>query len=436
MNKKKMDRITVGGVEGRHYTLAILYLICLVSYIDRQLIALLAPDIQRELGLDDWQLGFVSGTSFALFYVLMAIPLSYAADRHSRVHLLGWCLLGWSAMTAACGAVASFIQLSFARVGVAVGEAGGYPASLSLIGDLYPAHQRATVTSIYFSAVPAGTLFSLYVGGIVAEAIGWRMAFVAAAVPGVLLALILMTTVREPARGASEAGLTTPAPAARSVGHAFALLRESLAKLFRDPFYRTTAIAALFAGVGLFAVIVWAPTYAIRAFGLGTAEVGRGIGLSTGFISVVVMIVAGGLADRLSRRSEKAPVLIAALAHSFGAVLMALALKSGDFTVFCILAALAFGSSSTSGPLTIAATQSRVLPGERATAGALLIMMSTLAGYGIGPPLIGAISDLAPGDPAERLRFALLVSMGAPIIASLLLLRAARLMQLSSPREG
>ncbi|WP_156677950.1 spinster family MFS transporter [Sphingomonas profundi] len=409
-----------------HHVLAILYLVCLVSYVDRQVIALVATDIQRDLGLADWQLGFVSGTSFALLYVFMGIPLSYLADRRNRVRLLAGCLVAWSIMTAACGAAGSFVQLSLARVGVAIGEAGGYPASLSLIGDLYPPERRATVTAIFFSAVPAGTLISLYIGGIVAEAIGWRWTFVAAAAPGLLLALVLVLAIREPVRGAMEPGATPPATRARSPAEAVGLLLATFARLFCDPFYRWVAFAAALGSIEMFAIVIWAPTYAVRTFALGKAEVGQGLGLATGLISAAVMILTGRIADMLSRRTMAAPILMAAAGHGLCIMLLVAALSSRSFTLFCIFAALAYGATSASGPMTIAATQSRVAPETRATAAALLVMISTLAGYGAGPPLIGAISDVATGEPAKRLRTALLLGLIGTGLAALLLLRAAR----------
>jgi MFS family permease len=418
--------MSVSGVSGRHWSLMILTLISLVSYVDRQIIALLAPDIQRDLGLADWQLGVVSGTSFALLYVFMGIPLSYVADRHNRVRLLAGCLAGWSVMTAACGVAGGFVQFSFARAGVAVGEAGGYPASLSLIGDLYPRERRATVTAIFFAAVPAGTLLSLGLGGIVAEAIGWRFTFVAAALPGIVLAAVLLAAMREPVRGGTEPGGASPAPVAKSVRQAFSLLSGTFTRLFADPAYRWIAIGSAVGSIELFSIVVWTPSYAIRRFALDKVIVGQGLGLAIGLVSVAVMILAGTLADRLARRTPAAPVYMAATGHMLCVILLAAALSTDSFGAFCILTALGYGASAAAGPMTIAATQSRVAPSVRATAAALLVMLSTLAGYGAGPPLIGVISDLASGDAAARLGTGLKVGLITTALASALLLVAAR----------
>lgn len=418
-----------GGVAGRHLGLALLTLVSLVSYVDRQIIALVAPDIQRDLALADWQIGFVTGTSFAVLYVAMGIPLSYVADRRRRVPLLALCLGAWSVMTALCGAAHSFVQLSLARIGVAIGEAGGYPASLSLISDLYPRHQRAIVTSIFFAAVPAGTLLSLAVGGMVADAIGWRLTFVAAAVPGLILAIVLPLLMREPRRGATEPGGHVPAPAAGSLAQAARLLGSTLARLMSDPVYRLVAIGGAIGSIELFAIVVWSPSFAIRRFGLDKTTVGQGLGLATGLIAAATMILCGALADRLAKRLAAAPLYIAAAGHLCCVVLLFLALRTPDFTTFCVLAALAYGAAASAGPMTIAATQARVDPAVRATAAALVVMLSTLAGYGLGPPLIGAISDAATGDRASRLATGLLAGLGATIVAALLIAMAARYMK-------
>ncbi len=413
---------SAGSRRSAHYSLAILYLICLVSYVDRQLIALLAADIQRELGLRDWQLGFVSGTAFAVLYVFMGIPLSRFADRTHRVRLLGLCLAAWSAMTAACGLITGFVQLALARVGVAIGEAGGYPTSLSLISDLYPAERRATVTSIFLSATTAGALVSLVIGGILNEALGWRWTFVIAAIPGLILCAVLLFTVREPARGAMD-----DTPATQTPPDAMSLW-ATLRSLFARPLYRYVAIGGAIGNIELFSLAAWTPTYALRTFQTGTAAVGLGLGLGLGLVSGLVMIVAGSVADRLSQRQRVAAVYMAAAGQLLFIPLLLLALATRQFPLFCLLYALAYGLSACGGPITIAATQSIVPANQRATAAALLVMLSTLSGYGLGPPLIGAISDsFATGSPADRLRGALMIGTVFSAAYALLLLRGAAL---------
>jgi MFS family permease len=405
--------------QNPHYVLAILYLVCVFSYVDRQLIALLAPAIQKDLALKDWQVGFVSGTAFAVLYVFVGIPLSRMADRVHRIRMLAICLVAWSVMTAACGAVGSFMQLALARVGVAIGEAGGYPPSLSVLSDVYPAHKRATATSIFLSGTTAGGFLSLVVGGALDAALGWRWTFVLAAIPGLLITPVLFLTVREPVRGQSDPREFAEAPAVENIGEAFRVL-------FARPLYRWVAIALAFGNIELFSLAAWTPSYAQRAFALGPAEIGLGLGLALGVGSGLVMIVAGRIADRLTLRSRAAAVYIAIAGQILFIPIFLWALEATSFPLFCVAYALAYGAAASGGPMTIAATQSAVPPQVRGMAAALLVMIATLAGYGLGPPLIGAISDFAgTGSPAERLRTALAIGTLFNVACALLLLRGA-----------
>jgi len=399
------------------YTLAILYLACVFSYVDRQLIALLAPSIQAELHLSDTQLGFVSGTAFAVLYVLIGVPLAQLSDRVNRVRMLGAALAVWSAMTALCGATTSFVQMALARVGVAVGEAGGYPSSLSIISDLYPPERRSSANAIFLSGTTAGALVSLVVGGMLNELVGWRWTFVIAGVPGLILTAVLLLTVREPVRGQTDPGpRTTVKPTS---------FPQTVKILFSQPLYRSLALSAAIYNLELFSLAAWAPTYAIRTFGLNTAQVGLGLGLALGLGSSFVMIAGGGLADRLTRRSIAAPVFISALGQVMMIPFFLLALNVTSFPLFCFLHAMAFGCSAIGGPMNVAAAHSVAPPQVRGAAAAFLVMIATLAGYGGGPPLIGAISDaLGSGTPAERLRTALMLGVVFNAIAAAILLRA------------
>lgn len=395
-----------------HYTFALLYVISVISYLDRQLIALLGADIQKELGLQDWQLGFVSGTAFALLYGAVGIPLSIVADRANRVRLLSVCLVAWSALTAVCGLAVNFTQLSLARVGVAVGEAGAYPASLSMIGDLYPARSRSTVTSIFFSATAAGTLISFIVGGVLADHFGWRMTFILAAIPGILVAVLLWLTAPEPKRGAMD-GMVKPQ--AQPILATFPML-------MKIKVYSRIIVSFAMTSFVLFSLLAWMPVYAIRKFELGTGMTGLGIGLSLGFMSAAVQIIGGILADRATRKSAAAPIRIAGWAQVLCIPFIVGALFSDSFVLFCILFAIGNGFASTSGPLSLAAIQSVVPVNVRATAAAIILLSGILCGFGFGPTVVGAISDLLrTTDATASLRTALLFPLiGAVISAGIL----------------
>lgn len=420
------DDWTPPVIRSRYYMLALLYAICLVSYVDRQIVALLAADIARDLSLKDWQLGFLSGPAFALFYVIAGLPMARLADQVNRVRMLSCCLVAWSAATALCGAASGMVTMALARMGTAVGEAGGYPTSISLIGDYFRRERRAAVTAIYFSAVSVGSFLALWGGGVLNDLVGWRWTFVIVALPGPILALLMIATVREPQRGRLDppnAALTGDAPAPTGLIAAYrALLRDSV--------YRWVVVAGGVSGLAIFSLPAWAPTYAIRTFDLTTTEVGAGIGIASAVVASLVAVLTGLLADRLGRRAPRAPLLIAAMGYGLCVPFTFAALLTGSFPLFCTFYALAFGSATSVGPVVIAYTQNRLPANMRGTAASFLIMVITMCGYGLGPPLVGAISDAAAAyGPAASLRLGLMCSMATMAAGSMVLLgvwRSAR----------
>ena len=205
------------------YALGLLVIVYILNFIDRQILSILAQDIKRDLQLEDAQIGFLYGTAFAVFYALFGIPLGRLADSWYRGRLIAIGLALWSSMTALSGFANSFGALAIARIGVGIGEASASPAAYSMISDLFPKERRATALSIYSSGLYIGGGLSLPIGGIVlsrwnlaypdaAQAplglAGWQAAFLAVGIPGLLLALWVLS-LREPQRGASD-GLPQP----------------------------------------------------------------------------------------------------------------------------------------------------------------------------------------------------------------------------------
>ena len=187
----------------RYYVLAIIFVTAVFNFIDRQILSILQEPIKNEFDLDDSQVGSLS-LVFTVFYVGLAIPLARLADTTVRRNMLAICLSVWSLMTALCGMAQSFWHLAVARAGVGAGEAGGAPICHSMIADYFPPENRATALSVYAMGVPVGIMLGLVIGGVVAENFGWRMAFLVVGLPGLLLALVIYFTVREPPRGLSE----------------------------------------------------------------------------------------------------------------------------------------------------------------------------------------------------------------------------------------
>ncbi len=177
---------TLPTKRAAYFVLFMVWLVYLVSFMDRQILSILQDDIKAEFGLQDYQLGLLTGLSFALFYTGLGVPIARLADRKSRVGILSISLVVWSMMTVLCGMAGSYISLFLARMGVGVGEAGSGPPSQSLLSDYFEKKELSKALSIYGTAVSVGAVLGVYVGGNVAEAYGWRMAFLVVGAPGVL----------------------------------------------------------------------------------------------------------------------------------------------------------------------------------------------------------------------------------------------------------
>lgn len=261
----------------RYYVLVLLTVIYAFNFLDRQVITILAPSLHAELGLSDAQLGLLFGTAFALFYALFGIPLAKLADGWSRVKTMTLGLSFWSAMTALSGFASNFSQLAAARVGVGIGEASASPAAYSLLQDYFPRDRRATALAVYSSGIYLGVGASLVFGGAVVAywaanyteltrpfgLSGWQATFLAFGIPGLLLAVLLFLTVREPVRGAID-GIATPGEPRpfRAAGREFAAMFPpfSMIGLARSGAKRAlTTNLIVFVGsiVGAVAIIAW-----------------------------------------------------------------------------------------------------------------------------------------------------------------------------------
>ena len=189
----------------RGWVLTLFLLIAMFGFVDRQVISALGQPIKLELGLSDAQLGLLGGLVFALLNSLLTIPIARVAETRRRVTIISIGVFMWSAATALCGLAQGFGQLVIARLCVGVGEATGGPATSSLLADYFARDRRASASAVYVLAVPLGALIGAAGGGYIAQHANWRMAFVAAGIPGVVLGLLLALTVREPIRGHYDA---------------------------------------------------------------------------------------------------------------------------------------------------------------------------------------------------------------------------------------
>jgi len=196
----------------RNFVLVLLTIVYGFNFIDRQIMGILAPFIQKDLGLTNTELGLLIGLAFAVFYTLVAIPIAWLADRYNRVNILSIALATWSGFTALTGLANNFIQIGLARMGVGIGEAGGSPPSHSIISDLFPKEERASALGVYSMGIPLGIMAAYFVTASLmgsSEDVDWRRIFIVLGLTGVGLALIVKLVLKEPVRGAMELGTTT-----------------------------------------------------------------------------------------------------------------------------------------------------------------------------------------------------------------------------------
>ena len=258
----------VSSLGQRWYVLIIMMLAYTINIADRYVMSTVLEPIRLELKLTDSGVAFLTGVSLALFYVTMGIPLSWIADRYNRKNLLAASMAVWSAMTAFCGLSQGYMQLLLARIGVGIGEAGGTPSCNAIVADYFPANRRAMAMTVFALGAPIGAWLGADMAGAVAAEYGWRAAFYVLGVPGVLLALVIYFTIKEPVRGRLDAVSEQAAPP----------IRETLKFLWSQK----AAVHAMM-GSGLSAFWGWGlmwftPTFIQRTYGMDVGEAGAVVG--------------------------------------------------------------------------------------------------------------------------------------------------------------
>lgn len=410
----------------RYYVLGVLMVVYTINVLDRQILAILMEPVRLELGLSDTHLGFLSGIAFAIFYATLGIPIARLADRTSRKAVITVCVGLWSGLTAVCGLAQNFWHMLAARIGVAVGEAGGTPPSHSLIADYFTEQQRATALGILSIGAPIGMMIGLFFGGWLNEWFGWRVTFILVGVPGVAVALIVGLTVREP---------RSRAVAVKKEKVEQPPVSEVFKYLWMQRSFRYMALAAaaqMFVGYGL---LQWFPAFFIRSHGMTTGQVGTYLGLMQGIAGGVGTLIGGYIADRFAARDKRWLLWV-----PMGAMCIATPFYIGVFLVpsailaFVFLIIPTFLVNSVYGPV-FSTTQGLVPPHMRATAAAVLLFIINIIGLGLGPQAVGILSDLLhPVFAHHSLRYALLVISMFTIFGAVLYWIASRTLRVDLDR--
>ena len=390
------------------YALGVLFVVYAFSLIDRQILAMLLVPIQAEMDLRDWQLGFLSGLAFALFYSTMGIPLARVADRGSRRNVIAIGMLVWSAATALCGSARSFWHLALARVAVGAGEAAGGPPSHSLISDLFPPQRRARALAIYTIGSNTGIMAGFMLGGWLSETIGWRWTFVVVGLPGVAIAALVRASLPEPERGAIEA---------RTDDEDQPPFGEVMRYLFGLRTYRQILLASGLFSVASYGFMFWVPVFLERVHEMGRTEIGLWLGIITGSAGAIGNFAGGWTGDRGSLRDERWLTWVSGFAGfaSLPFVAVFLLVPQTGLALVCYLPIVFFNSIWISP--TYAAIMGLASLRMRATASAVLLFVVNLVGQGIGPQLIGLFSDVfEPTWGRESIRYSLLLVVAVAMV--------------------
>jgi predicted MFS family arabinose efflux permease len=410
------------------YFLTLVFFVSAFNQGDRLLIGIVAQPIKLEFGLSDTMMGLLSGTVFALVYPPLGLPIAWFADRFNRKNILSICLAFWSGMTAFAGFATSYPQLVLARLGVAAGEAGFVPPTHSLIADYVSEARRARAFSILAAGAAAGILIANVVGGALTDAYGWRAAFIAMGLPGVGLALLIALTMKEPPRAA-------PKPRVAGEKRGSVVLR-----LARNPIFSLCVMGSAFHLMYQYAAAAWSATFYVRAFEANLFEAGLLVGVG-GAIAAGLGGVAGGfVGDWVALRDRRWlafwPALTVAIAAPIGAAGF---LANEVWLVFGCLLVATF-SNALYQSSTYSLIQSQAGGGERATAAALMIFIQNLLGLGLGPVLVGALSDgLTVEFGTRALGVAMAAANGFNLIAAAFFIAAGFRMThapLIAPKEG
>ena len=399
------DQNPYTSVRARYYALGLLTVVYTFNFVDRQLLSILQESIKADLLLSDQQLGLLTGFAFALFYTVAGIPIARYADKNNRRNVVAIAIALWSFMTAISGLVQNYLQLLLARIGVGVGEAGGSPPAHSMISDIFPPERRASALAFYSMGINFGILFGFLAGGWLNEFFDWRVAFFVVGAPGIVVALFVRYTLREPIRGLMEdrqdVATDTPFP-------------EVLNLLWSRLSFRHLAIGGALNAFAGYSSSNWTASFMIRSHDMSTGELGTWLALIMGVGGAIGVFWGSYIAERLAKFDVRwymwMPTITGMICVPF---MIATYVVEGAYTALIIsivpgvLFNVYLGNS-------LAMTHALVGLRMRAVASAILFFLINLIGMGLGPWGVGLLSDMLSAElGSESLRYAMLYLLPA-----------------------
>lgn len=381
------------------YVVSVLLVVYMVHHLDRMVLTLLLEPIGREFNFSDTQLGLLAGLAYAVPFAVAGLPLGMLADRVNRVRLLTVLVTIWSGLTALSAMASGFWTLLMARIGVAAAEAGGTPNNMSIITDQVPAARRSSAFGVYYMGAGLGTIVGFSAAGAAAAEYGWRAGFLVAGIPGLLLAILVATTLRDPPR---QRAAGADAIAAPPLGQALRMLWANKPALH---VMAGSSVIGMF-GIGL---MTWLPALMIRGAGADVGEVGTIMAFAIAPLGVLSSFIGGRVGDTLFARSREVIALFLAAVAAVVIVVTAAGIMSTSLTGLVVGFALhTFAQMQISAP-SYSIVMHYAQPEIRGVAASVMQLGVNVLGFGLGAQVIGLASDslrpLAGGG--ESLRYAM-----------------------------
>lgn len=401
------------------------------NHMDRNIMAILLNSITQDLHLSDTQAGAMSGFAFAIFYATLGLPIARISDRRNRVNIMTVAIAVWSAMTAVCGLAQNFTQLLLARMAVGVGEAGCVPPAQSVIADYVPVKRRSFAMAVFSLGAPIGTLLGFALGGAISHFYGWRMALFLVGLPGLILAVLVKLTLREPPRGHAD-GIHPTSDEPPSIG-------EVLRYLWQRKSLRHATIGASLITFGGYSSATWLPAFFERSHGLNALQTGLWLAPVMVVGGVGGALLAGSIADKWVAKDvrwyTRVPAFAIVCAVPFSATTMLIPRTVYSFMGFDIPSyAVAMPMMVIPGAAFIAymgpvhsMLQTMVGVRMRGMTVGIFLLITNLIGMGFGPLVIGMVSDfMAELHGAESLRHTMLAFLFIYVWAALHFYRSSR----------